>query len=1716
MKKLLSIATALTVALTLFMTSDLNAQTYNDPNLELKSLWKDFDAAVSKDLPKKEDAILDQIIKESLDKYPWDYYRASEIKCNLRRQRNWKDRSAAEEEFKSSVEKYGLPVMMFYYLNEHSGSDAAFSYAKEHSTELRKSDVKAFREWWASSDFQNLVISYVRNDYEYALWVCSLYQNRGREELKKVLGSRYPEAAILDYVSVADHYDADRRKSLEEGAARYNGKAAALLFRQDVLLDERNELDSDNGTSEQYKALYDKCKAFEKERKSFSGDEKNVAACADRVEGLIEQFESKDARVTVNASVMTVLFRNLDKLKIDITTGDKKQSLYKTTVNNSVKSFYVYDTVKVNLPNLSDGNYFVNYSGTDVEESVGYEKTSLSIAYRTDSKGIAVYPANYKTGEPVRKADLVLKVKDKETVVVKDVQFDGFTRLPQEIVSKIPSKGRYEILCRYTESNGMLRTSDDVSIYVGEDTVSGVRRDTELIPCVTMLLDRKAFKPGETVNFKAILYSGTENDYKVFSAGKKIVAVLRDPQYNEVARRSLTTNEFGSVAGSFDLVGESRNGMFSIDVQDASGRNLSRESFRVDEYVLPTFEVRFEESDCVYLEGDRVVVKGKVTSYSGHSVSSAKVYASAGRRWGDDEETKLVDVKTDGSFEIVAENVEAGYYVVKVKVVDATGETLEFNTSFNVYDNVPLHVELLNEASASCGGVVADDVVKLSVSSYGKRGNNGEIKVIYRVLKDKKTVSLGSAQVGEELDIDLSGQPSGTYVVEVEATAKKADGSVVSNKAEMTVYKVSDSDKVFNSEMETCLRYIEDGNVTVQFMAGMGDVWACVEIFSNDGALLRAEMVHLDGKRGGEGSVKMLSYAFQSTWGDSATLKVFYFRNGTSHSYEHTYTRKSIADSSIPLSISRFYDTTAPATKYVIGLRTVADAEAAVSIFDKSTETIMANRWADRLYWPHSSVPYIHYSSRCGTDGTRPYFLYAKNARVRGLASTKAMANMSADFVEEEAMVFMEDAVESVEVVGYGAVAKDEENVTVREDFASTIAFLPFLRSDRNGDIEFEFRTSDQLSTYVMNVFAHDKTAHAAMVRKEFFVTIPVKLSVVEPQVLTVGDKYVLKVNLTNGSEKDIEGRVAAYFYTTDQYKTASPVASESAVVSVKSGAAQDAAFEVDVPNSDVLGIKVVFTGKDGETTVSDAVFVKVPVRKATQTIREAHSSIFLDGQDRDALISELRSRFVNIPGSEAEFSEITIMDMIRKAVPERVTARHDDLASLLDALYASVLCGSEIIDGGSVTEAEAALSAKSLVEKLMACHNDDGGFGWFEGMDSSPVLTVMLLTRAAAIAERGLDMGIDEDVLADAVKYIDGVMFKDSKRPIWCGGLSLQQYVYVRSMYADVELAARPSSDFKKALKEYLVPKKAVGMNGQILNKARRLRTLMNLSASDEGVAFAKALGVRLAAPKKLAKSIANDKASLLEYAVEHKSGGVYYPNAVLPFRGLLESELYAHSVLCDLFRDLGEETVADGIRLWIMVQKETQQWDTDPAYLDALASVSDGSDALKRTSVLILSATREIPVSDVKAAGNGFKVSVSYVREDGTELKEGDRLAVGDKIKSVCKIWNEENRSFVHLVVPRPANLRAVDQKSGYTGMWLRTLSVGGYNFAPSGYRNVHGGETEYFYDVYPEEDTTITEELYVTQAGEFSAPVATIESLYAPHYVANDGAGSRVVSE
>jgi hypothetical protein len=776
------------------------------------------------------------------------------------------------------------------------------------------------------------------------------------------------------------------------------------------------------------------------------------------------------------------------------------------------------------------------------------------------------------------------------------------------------------------------------------------------------------------------------------------------------------------------------------------------------------------------------------------------------------------------------------------------------------------------------------------------------------------------------------------------------------------------------------------------------------------------------------------------------------------------------------------------------------------------------------------------------------------------MTKSVAMASNSMAMVEDGAV--LDDMsvdrkvvnMEEEEAVAFGMAvppAAPDAGVNARTDFSSALTFQPHLYSKADGTLEFSFRTSDKLSTYIVRVYAHDKQMHNALCEQEMVVSLPVKVSLVEPRYLYEGDTYEAAVTVSSMADEPVSGVIVL--------RAGESVQQVPVTVAPKENLVKRFPVKPGMTGGDIV-LKASFVASD----FSDAVQVSVPVYPAAQQLTEAHSAVLRDAMSRDALLAELRSRFVNVPASEAILKEISVLDMVKDAIPSHVEPRANDVLSLSEAWYISLMASrlgmpDQVGHDGTVIPSEAEGSSSSvipgltgdLLDKVLACRNGDGGFSWFEGMPSNAIITAVLLERFALLRDRGFDI----PDMTKTVKFLDGKQFGTSF-PIWCGWVSDAQYMRVRALYPEVPFEVKPVSatdkkrlsEFKKYAKNYLTPSKkdGRGLEGQILSKARRLLTLRSLAATSEGKALAKAWGIGL--NSKIEKSIQADVTSLLEYAVEHRDGGWYYPNAVMPYRGLLESEAYAHALLCQLLSSTAADSsviagsdrqsasaISDGIRLWLMLQKETQKWDTEPAFIDAITAILDGSEAVLNTRVLALSASYEAPFEAIQATGNGFTIERKFFREVVEErvyddktgpndrvsqwvpLQPGEKVEVGDKIRVEYAIWNAENRSFVKLTAGREASLRPVEQLSGHIGWGLLRPLRNGYSwtFTPNGYRNVKASATEYYFDSYPEESTQLTEEFFVTQAGCFVAPVTVIESLYAPHYRANSASRPALTS-
>ena len=1559
----------MTLMTALILTSSSGPKDKDDHTLT--GLWKDYYAAEGADKPKTQEAALLKIKEEAKAKHlTWDYYDASMKLAQVRISGNWKLRENETAARDADIIAFGEPVAEYFLDNQNywkfmyvlggatfgSGNEGR-AFIEKNKAALQSSHNPEFysRDFHISGrEFGKILPDLLANDYEYCLW------SFGDPELLTAEFKDYPLSAFAEFAAMGPA-EKSFRQNLEAFARKWDGKAAGLLAEQELLTLRFDELNkSENGvtagSSDDFRQLRDDCLAFNKKRSAFKGEEKKIADCLTRSDILLDNLNSKSVSVNVLDGTATITLGNLDAVTLQVLKDGK--TVFEKYLTNPVKSYYIPDKLALTLPDLDDGSYEVKCFNGKTEETVDYHKFTISATIRRNASGIGVWAADFISGEPLGKVSVDL-LKDGKAVQSANLVLDGYTNIPESFISGLADRhSRYSLQVR--SDNGKKRASQPVSLYYYDNPAYSDEPE-RLNAC--LITDRGAYAPDDTLHFKAVIYKG-KYSLQAADDGLKVTAELADPSGKTLESKDLTTNEFGSVAADFKLLRGERNGYFRIILKHG-GQVLASRTVRVDDYVLPTFDLVFDKESLFYKPVGQICTGGSIYSYSGHPLTGADISYTITHNGGDFEKGKLVP-DSKGRFELkfAPDSTNTGYdwYHINIKVVDATGETMEWNKSVNIY-------------------------------------------------------------------------PQPVPVVK--------------------------SEFYFDEKNE-------DGNLDLKVVAGSKPVWMIVEAHGTGNKLLWKRIEHFIPSDGPAST--SIKYRMKDSDPDAIEISVLYFQDKKSFSHSSSL-RKTDHRWDLPLEFTRFLDTTVPGSSYTFEIKTLAGVELAASIFDKSTERFYPNTRSNirAMRFPG---PSITRDMECGTDQSSYRMMVRGLGRSR-LMSKAATANvlmaaMDSAPAEDDAIEIVDDAIEVEEAIPLDEGAYEAEvGVPIRENFANTIAWEPFLRSDSEGRVQFSFTNADKLSTYNVQLFAHDRQMKNEVLRREMMVTIPVKISLAEPRFLYEGDVYKLRVALSSSLSKDVRGTLSVSVLDGSDYKTAKQISSVSRELTVpgRSGAAAD--FDLTAEGLSVLGLKITFKPSDNALG-GDGVFVSVPVSKAVQTLTEAHSAVLPAGADKAALEKELRAMFSNFDGSQASLREISIFDMLGEAIPAEVKARSDNAIELSKALYAYSLCTKL----GQNPE----FDRDGTVKKLLDCRDGNGGFGWFAGMQASPIVTAVVLTRL-----RGLGI-IEEEA---AVRYIDSQYFAKDRAGWWYRGLSLEQYLSVRSLFPEVAFVQKTDSGFRKDAKAYLVPKKVRGLNGRPGEKARRVIILENFLASSKGTALAKKLGIKLGTAGKLRKSLAADIESLVEYAQPHKSGGCYYPNAVMPWRGLLETELDAHCDIAGIMERHSHADIADGIRLWIMIQKETQNWSAEPGYIEALAMVLSGPDSILQTKVLALKGTYEVPFAEVKASGNGMEMS---------SLAIGQTLRVGDRVKLTFNISNEENRSFVKVTVPFGAGLLPVNQMSGYR--W-------GY------YRNVLPDRIELWYEVYPEEKTVITEEFYATRAGEFRTPAAEIVCEYADHYRANTAA-------
>lgn len=302
-------------------------------------------------------------------------------------------------------------------------------------------------------------------------------------------------------------------------------------------------------------------------------------------------------------------------------------------------------------------SHFV-FKAFTVEKQRIYVKYNSSVTTNEEIEAIvSVFDKNDNT----KKGKLTLQLLDADNKKVKGAKEkyklqEGEQNVYTLAVPEDLETGNYSL--KLTAKCGFLKTEKTVGINISNKNNSDV----------LISLDKGIYKPGDTINYRALIISKDDNTPR---AEKEVNVDIFDGNGNKVYSESTKTTEFGIVSGSFTLADEVNSGTYLISV-DMNSKKVEQQ-FVVNPYILPQFEVSLSTDKDIYQVDETSNITINAKYFFGEPVANATVVGTV----GDTEFKGLTDAS--GNFVYTYEMTEKGESDIEVSVTDTSNYLIEAN-----------------------------------------------------------------------------------------------------------------------------------------------------------------------------------------------------------------------------------------------------------------------------------------------------------------------------------------------------------------------------------------------------------------------------------------------------------------------------------------------------------------------------------------------------------------------------------------------------------------------------------------------------------------------------------------------------------------------------------------------------------------------------------------------------------------------------------------------------------------------------------------------------------------------------------------------------------------------------------------------------------------------------------------------------------------------------
>lgn len=823
--------------------------------------------------------------------------------------------------------------------------------------------------------------------------------------------------------------------------------------------------------------------------------------------------------------------------------------------------------------------------------------------------------------------------------------------------------------------------------------------------------DRRIYRPGQTVHAAAIAYTYNNKVYKGEAlSGKQMTITLRDANRKEIAKRTVTTDEFGMASADFVLPEGGLTGIYTL--RSDLGNNIYT-NFSVEEYKRPTFKVDFEKPQTKYAVGDTVRFKATAKSFAGVPVQGAKAVVRVVRRpsvywrYADNDiksETVLVDTiqtSADGTFTVAVPMVMPETYDehprryfnfdITADVTDVAGETRHSETSLPLSDHPTMLTCDIPEKS------LRDSLTTITFAYRNNAGEPIDGTVTYTIDNNSYT-----CKANTPAKLDAAALASARHNLIAVCGTDTLTTSFVTFTLQDSKAPVETHDWFYQSAEQ----FPADGS-PVYIQLGSTDSIQHV-IYT----IISGDKIIEEGRADLHNELRTRAISYKEEWGDGVTLSVAWVKNG--RSYKHTAKiQRPLPDTRLNIKWTTFRDRLIPGQRETWTLNITrpdgapARAQLLATMYDKSLDELRSHKISFALpvsvnmpwltwngvynhnVYAYSEAPMrfldersLDFSRFCYQSLYTNYgeVLKAKELLsvsrpmyVRGNAASRKGKNKIFAGVFDTDRVADEDVSVNTSRMLPSAGSADKESSSqvlteqVRENLEETAFFYPGLISDDKGNVSIRFTLPESVTTWQLYGLAHDVQMNSGIISATSVAKKTIMVQPNVPRFVRSTDSGIILARVSNTSDKQVDGTARLSFINPE---TGKEVYHADHKFVVKAGETTAANFDFDmskIKNDGLLICRIVASGRG----YSDGEQHYLPVLPNRELVT---NTLAFTQNEPDTLNVDLKSLFaVNDKTNKltVEYTNSPAWLMVQ-ALPSMINPDGDNAISLATAYYAN------------------------------------------------------------------------------------------------------------------------------------------------------------------------------------------------------------------------------------------------------------------------------------------------------------------------------------------------------------------------------------------------------------------------------------------------------------